>query len=74
MDEPRPLRVLDDPPLDGPTNMARDEALMTLVGTDDYLNSWEWSGDLERPGPAEEVLAAVLSELETDWEARRKQE
>jgi hypothetical protein len=45
-----------------------------LVGTDDYLNSWEWSGDLERPGSAEEVLAAVLSELETSWETRRKQQ
>src|SRR3990172_9526549 len=31
-DRPR-LRVLHDPPLDGPTNMARDEALLTLVGT-----------------------------------------
>lgn len=27
------IRVLNDPPLDGPTNMARDEALMTRVGT-----------------------------------------
>ncbi len=27
------IRVLHDPPLDGPTNMARDEALMTRAGT-----------------------------------------
>ena len=27
------IRVLNDPPLDGPANMARDEALMTSVGT-----------------------------------------
>lgn len=26
------IRLLRDPPLDGPTNMARDEALLTLVG------------------------------------------
>jgi len=32
MNDPRKLRVLNDPQLDGPTNMARDEALMTLVG------------------------------------------
>src|SRR3970040_852910 len=45
MDEPRRLRVLDDPPLDGPTNMAGDEALMTLVGTDDSpptLRLYQW--------------------------------
>ena len=29
---PATIRVLTDPPLDGPTNMARDEALMLLVG------------------------------------------
>ena len=33
MNDPLKLRVLNDPPHDGPTNMARDEALMTLVGT-----------------------------------------
>jgi hypothetical protein len=43
-----------------------------LIGSDDYLNSWEWSPDLERSGSPEEVLAAVLSELEASWEARRK--
>lgn len=33
MNDPRKLRVLNDPPLDGSMNMARDEALMTRVGT-----------------------------------------
>jgi len=32
MSEAHELRLLSDPPLDGATNMARDEALMTLVG------------------------------------------
>ena len=33
MSEAHELRLLSDPPLDGATNMARDEALMTLVGS-----------------------------------------
>lgn len=33
MNDPPKLRVLHDPPLDGPSNMARDEALMTCVGS-----------------------------------------
>lgn len=32
MNDPQNLRVLNDPPLDGPTNMACDEALMMRVG------------------------------------------
>lgn len=45
MNDPRKLRVLNDPPLDGPTNMARDEALMTLVGTSQSpptLRLYQW--------------------------------
>ncbi len=40
------IRLLNDPPLDGPTNMARDEALMTLVGqgkSPPTLRLYEWS-------------------------------
>ncbi|MGB2984735.1 MAG: lipoate--protein ligase family protein [Phycisphaerae bacterium] len=39
------LRVLQDPPLDGPTNMARDEALMTCVGRGESpptLRLYQW--------------------------------
>jgi lipoate-protein ligase A len=45
MDDPRKLRVLNDPPLDGLTNMARDEALMTLVGSSQSpptLRLYQW--------------------------------
>lgn len=38
-----------------------------LVGADAYLELWEWSEDLERPGSAEEVAAAVAAELEAAW-------
>lgn len=40
------IRLLQDPPLDGPTNMARDEALMTRVGafqSPPTLRLYEWS-------------------------------
>ncbi len=46
MNDPRKLRVLNDPPLGGPTNMARDEALMTLVGTSQSpptLRLYQWA-------------------------------
>jgi len=41
-----PLRLLDDPLLTGPVNMARDEALLTLVGDGESpptLRLYEWS-------------------------------
>jgi lipoate-protein ligase A len=41
------LRVIHDEVLDGPTNMARDEALLTLVGAGDApptLRTYRWSG------------------------------
>ena len=44
-----------------------------LVGTDDYLSQWEWSQDAERDGSAEDVLDALVSELEASWETRRRE-
>ncbi len=38
-----------------------------LVGSDAYLEQFAWSEDLERPGSAEEVAAAVVAELEAEW-------
>jgi hypothetical protein len=38
-----------------------------LTDTTEYLDSWNWSDDYERPGTAEEVAAAVIAELETEW-------
>ncbi len=39
-----------------------------LVGTDEYLDQWQWSEDQERPGTAEEVIAEVAEELEAQFE------
>jgi hypothetical protein len=44
-----------------------------LVGTDDYLSQWEWSQDAERDGSAEDVLDALVTELEASWETRRRE-
>ena len=44
--------------------MAMEEG---LAGTDDYLNQWEWSAKQERPGSTEEVLDALVRELEQQW-------
>lgn len=40
-----------------------------LVGTDEYLDQWQWSDDQERPGNAAEVLEEVAAELEAQFEA-----
>lgn len=42
-----------------------------LLGSDDYLERWEWSEYREREGSAEEVLAAVSAEIEEEWAPRR---
>jgi hypothetical protein len=36
-----------------------------LIGSDEYLNEWHWSPKTERQGTAEEVLEALLSEIES---------
>jgi hypothetical protein len=40
-----------------------------LQDADDYLAQWKWSDEEERDGSAEEVAAAVRTELESlaDW-------
>ena len=46
MKNPPVIRVLQDPPLDGPTNMARDETLLTRVGDGDSvptLRLYQWT-------------------------------
>jgi cvfA/B/C family virulence factor len=37
-----------------------------LTGTDEYLEQWHWSEIAERPGPASDVLDAVVAELEAE--------
>lgn len=38
-----------------------------LAGSDVYLEQWSWSADVERPGQADEVAAAVVAELVAQW-------
>jgi len=42
-----------------------------LLGTDDYLRHWHWSEKQERDLPAEELLDAIVRQLEQDHTARR---
>lgn len=39
-----------------------------LVGTDEYLDQWQWSEARERPGTAREVLEEVAEELEAHFD------
>ena len=43
-----------------------------IIGADEYLERWEWSRDLERPGSPDEVAAAVTAELEAKWIPQRR--
>lgn len=54
--------------------VAIDKAAMAadLAGTDQYLNEFHWSEPLDRPGSPQEVVAAVVAELDAryptlDW-------
>jgi len=64
-DEGRPKSV----PLDEWFTAEIDRVAMRegLVGSDAYLEQFEWSEDLERPGSPEEVVTAVVAELEAAW-------
>ena len=44
-----------------------------LIGADAYLEQFEWSSDLERPGAAEEVATQVVAELEAEWIPRSRE-
>ena len=41
-----------------------------LEGTDDYLEQWSWTARQERPGSPQEVLEALLAELEEEFDRR----
>jgi Virulence factor len=45
-----------------------------IVGTDAYLELWEWSDDAELPGTADEVAATLVAELEARWRPDRDAE
>jgi len=38
-----------------------------LVGTDEYLDAWEWSAVMERPGEAGAVAQEVATEISQAW-------
>ena len=68
-DDRRPLSV----PLPDWFGQEIDRVAMQkgLVGSDAYLELWQWSPDVERSGSAEEVAAAVVAEIEAEWAAAR---
>lgn len=45
-----------------------------LVGTDAYLELWQWSGDLERPGAPDDVVAELEAELDAQWRPGERRE
>lgn len=50
------------------------EAMETgLAGTDDYLDQWEWTGKMEHPGEPEEILNALVQELEAEYNNKIRQ-
>jgi len=42
-----------------------------LAGTDAYLNAWQWSQRMERPGSAQDIAPVILEYLARDFDARR---
>ena len=49
-----------------------DRAAMAegLVGTDAYLEAWDWSAESEREGDAEAVATTIVEELAAGWERK----
>lgn len=41
-----------------------------LEGSDDYLDQWKWTKKLERLGTVDEVMKALLAELEEEHDNR----
>ena len=39
-----------------------------LAGSDEYLDQWQWTEKRERPGDANEILSALLQELEAEYD------
>ena len=45
-----------------------------LIDSDAYLEAWAWSEPVERDGTADEVAAALVIELEAEWERSRSRD
>jgi hypothetical protein len=41
-----------------------------LAGRDEYLDHWQWTEKREREGDVEEVLGALLEELQKEYDER----
>lgn len=41
-----------------------------LEGSDDYLDQWKWTKKLERPGTVDEIIEALLAQLEEEHDNR----
>ena len=50
----------------------REAMRLGLIGSDAYLERWQWGEADERPGTPEEVLDTVEQELDAAFEARRR--
>ena len=44
-----------------------------LTGTDDYLDQWKWTEKRERPGEPEDILNALVEELEAEHDNKIQQ-
>ena len=55
-------------PLPDSFQQAIDRVAMVegLIGSDEYLNEWHWSPKMERPGATEEIINALMRELEIE--------
>jgi Virulence factor len=58
-------------PLPDSFQQAIDRVAMAegLIGSDEYLNEWHWSPKMERPGAAEEIINALMREIEIEHES-----
>ena len=45
-----------------------------LTGTDEYLDQWQWTQKCERPGNARDVLAALVKELESEYNSNTRKD
>jgi hypothetical protein len=43
-----------------------------LLGSDAYLERWDWTDFQEREGDGDEVAAVVIAEIEAEWAPRRR--
>lgn len=45
-----------------------------LIGTDEYLDQWQWTQKCERPGNARDVLSELVKELESEYNSNARKD